>query len=285
MTTLPIESVTDFVQHALSIRTHRDETVVFRGHSHGAYQTTPSVLRTQKLAKNEHLMLRDLVSWHPEDFHADSTALELLVRAQHYGLPTRLLDVTFNPLAALFFACRKKWDANAEVVAFLAKQSRIKRYDSDTVSCLANLAFLSHSEKSRIKTNLNDMLENGRFRDRQAIRNFRKTKPMKRLLHFIRHEKPHFDNLIRPPTLRQFVVVLPKRSNRRIVAQSGAFIVCGCHSTLRERVSPKFRMQRFEIPAACKKNICSDLSKLGIDERTMFPEIERTARFLHSQYA
>lgn len=40
------------------------------------------------------------------------SALETLAHIQHYGGPTRLLDVSFNPLVALWFAVEQKFDAN-----------------------------------------------------------------------------------------------------------------------------------------------------------------------------
>jgi hypothetical protein len=38
------------------------------------------------------------------------SALEILAHIQHYGGPTRLLDVTFNPLIALWFSVERKYD-------------------------------------------------------------------------------------------------------------------------------------------------------------------------------
>ncbi|WP_075200809.1 FRG domain-containing protein [Leucobacter celer] len=42
------------------------------------------------------------------------SALEILAHVQHYGGPTRLLDVSFNPLVALWFAVEKKFDTKGD---------------------------------------------------------------------------------------------------------------------------------------------------------------------------
>lgn len=55
-------------------------------------------------------------------FLRDHTRVEVYFAAQHFGMPTRLLDWSTNPLAALFFACDGENGADGVVYAMDARK-------------------------------------------------------------------------------------------------------------------------------------------------------------------
>lgn len=62
---------------------------------------------------------------------------------QHYGVPTRVLDLTTNALIALYFACNEKSGnkgKNGEVLVFDIPKEYICFSDSDRITALSNLA-------------------------------------------------------------------------------------------------------------------------------------------------
>ena len=128
--------------------THVD---LYRGHSNRNYLLRPSLFRDGAPRRDEPNLLRELISAHPREFSEDSTTFERLVRMQHYTMPTRLLDLSFNPLVGMYFACFSKSNAVGHLIRIRVPKSEVKYYDSDTVSGLANLAHLKPEERQYIR--------------------------------------------------------------------------------------------------------------------------------------
>ena len=269
-----------------------DSTVtVYRGHSSRSFMLRPNIFRSSAYRANEHLLLRDLVAMHPDQFATDTSALEMLVRMQHYSLPTRLLDASWNPLVGLYFAAQSKKirvsrpgskvrvsrEADGEVVRLIVDKKLVRYFDSDTVSCLANLA----RGDSELKDDIRKLIADKHCNDTEAgIEWFNAKRPIKRLVHFISAEKPAFAPDIVPSDLSRVFLVKPKLSNRRILAQEGCFFAFGLTDEMPASGAHGIRIQRIIIPADDKVEILSQLKRVAINERTMFPEIERAAKYL-----
>lgn len=133
----------------------------FRGLSKTQYIESdyPSIYRSpdndpkyEPYIKYEHEMFYDFVSRFPEQFSSCKNTFEHLVMMQHYGFPTRLLDVTSNPLVALYFACVDRHgevnkNEDGAVTIYDIPNRQIKNYNSDTVTILSNLARIDEAYK------------------------------------------------------------------------------------------------------------------------------------------
>jgi hypothetical protein len=274
-----VASVSDFVEYVLGWTRGGQRPVAFRGERFTGWQTQPKVFRRDVgLYQHEKNAVRDLISIHPQEFRDDETMFDRLVRMQHFELPTRLLDVTTNPLVALYFASAEYEDdsrpQDGKVQALFLPEERQRYFDSDRVSCMANIANLTADEKSGMAAAY-----------KLDIDEFNKQPVVQRLLWFVRIEKPHFEPQIDPKHLQQPVFVKPKMSNRRIIAQSGAFLIYGARRLRNIDVDHDLRLSRALVPAAKKAEIRNQLERLGIHASSLFPEIDKAAGFIANRYA
>jgi len=109
-----------------------------------------SLFKNKNLIGNERLIYKDFIASNPNEFE-NMTTFDILTKMRHYEVPNRLLDVTSDPLLALFFACGQKNDGSKTVFLYLVKEKNIKYYDSDTVTVLSVLSKLRKKDKKNLK--------------------------------------------------------------------------------------------------------------------------------------
>jgi len=270
-------SVEDFLKILFEIEKPPGTESFYRGHHDASFELTPSLLRkwpdgSWKHLPDEDRLCKEVLIAHHDEFQGDHYCFDRLVRMQHYGLPTRLLDISGNPLVALFFAChceQKLMDIDGEVIIFRTERDRVKYFDSDTVSCLANLSNLNHAQKSQINLSLDLDAFNG-----QEV--------AKRLLHHIKSEKSYFEGCMKPDDLGSVLCVKAKRTNNRIKSQSGAFLLFGHEALLPEWGNEGIEISRVTITD--KATILTQLDAININATTVYPSIEQTTVHLRDQH-
>ena len=117
-----VATVSDYLEYLSTLKTqnHLSRTVscntFFRGQANANWTLSPSLYR-QGLFYSENLLITEMQHICPREFTGNR--FHSLVKMQHFGMPTRLLDMTTNPLIALYFACESDEQTNEDGAVYI----------------------------------------------------------------------------------------------------------------------------------------------------------------------
>lgn len=253
------------------------DKVYFRGHANANYRMLPSIMRTEGLIRHENDMYQELLINCPDNFLNCKTHLEKLVEMQHYGLPTRLLDITRNPLVALYFACESHKDSFGELV-LVSADNRSTVYSLDErVSVLASLSVLTYEQQCELYNYVvND--NNNEMKEKNA------SSAMRKLAQVVKRDLAVSTVQIYGPELLRNCIVNVIKHNSRIARQDGAFIICGLSQDSIDEFRYTKNGKRIIVLVNNKQEILKQLDTFKINHATLFPEIECVAEYIRNKY-
>ncbi|EJG1698161.1 FRG domain-containing protein [Vibrio parahaemolyticus] len=299
MSTKIITSVADIISFAKSETAHNLETWWFRGQSDAQHKLVPGLFRpVNGKFYDENKLIEEFVRMHPEARVKHVDTLELLTYAQHYGLPTRLLDWSENALVALYFACANDADRDGRVF-FLPNyiedlddfdyynynfgkeftEKLIAYNDADDFDHFF-LSLIEGMDSRRKELVLDQIFINGKSLKDYMVVEFptdRRVFPIGVDIHY-----GCTDTVVHAGFM-----YTPKRINRRLITQQGCFT---CHTgkvmfgTSYVNTNDFFdrHSRSFIVPKAYKQSIMHELKYCGIYEATLFPELDYQTKHIKS---
>lgn len=259
----------------------------FRGQSNALWNVIPNIFRGNKL-NSEYNLIQNAIRQNPFEFRT-LTEFETLTKLQHYGLGTRLLDVTLNPLVALYFATEPKYDYQ------LGKDKRFKQVEMDgaifykfspwhsvnelCVRIAMTLPFIQIDETVTVENLLSHL-----FKDKVIDESEYGVLSDNEYRIFIEYiQKSYF--------------IISTHSNERLIRQSGAFVLPTALRIQNDGLSVgdrlvqksymtlngEFDTNYFIVPHKYKAQIREELDFFNINEATMFPELEHQMVYLQQK--
>jgi hypothetical protein len=202
-----------------------------------------------KVGLEEHI-LRNFARYSRPHLQHASDEWELLVAAQHHGVPTRLLDWSYSPLVAAHFA----------TIGELSTDRGIWRLDWKRVH-----RRFEFPELALLIDDLHRLVgRDGAFTPWKLIDQGQTAKP--------------FACMIEPPTL-----------DARISAQAGTFTLCSDTARPFDEFLAEHDLEdalmKFVIPQSTSALVRDQLDLVGVDERRLFPDLDGVAAQMRRYYS
>jgi hypothetical protein len=275
------------------------DTWIFRGLKSADYGLEPSIERAiqqpERWAAFEPLLLEEFQSkarlYSAADLPPLDEKLSWLALMQHHGVPTRLLDFTFSPYLALYFALRSrtKGEKKSPLVTVWA-------IDGEAVMQAAlRISDKADSEAEAIKEPIRDVDASPVTASlaRNLLAYARRTLQFS---HTYRTEvvaKTLETGGIRRLCLDQnglVTLALPSIQNLRLSNQQGVFLFNGAegltfHQSLFKMMAADGRLwcRLFQIPASELSEIERRLFQMNIHDLALFPDMEGLAGFINQR--
>lgn len=279
-----VKSVADYVEFVSEICDKDDANadVFFRGQKNSVWTIEPSISR-EELLDIEHILMQDPLLISPSEFpNGFDSIVDTMAKLQHYGMCTRLLDVTTNPFVALYFACGKNDPAlgmNREGLsgAVYYKYDYPTNAHDLTVKIISSLTTFNLSQENTL-TNVLSNLMSLNIISRELMEKWGSSSGFVDFIKIIQSTK----------------TVVTTYSNTRLIAQSGAFLLSGMFNfalnneslgqsiitKARQNLRDEFSKQFFYICESDKEKILNELNLYKINESTLFPELEHQLNYL-----
>lgn len=255
----------------------------FRGQENSDWSIYPNVFRNDGVAKENHI-IQGALRQNPFEFQSKDD-FEILTKLQHYGLGTRLVDVTLNPLVALYFATEPSVEYKENKNGQYSQEEKdgvvfvqYSPWHTTNELCIriaSTIPFLDFDSSWTTEVFL------GNLKTAQVITDDEESLLIK-------------DNCkLLVEYLQDSFFVISSHSNERLIRQSGAFVIPTfinfadkhdfLHSLIAksyDAINDKFSSETIIIPAKSKQAIREELDFFNINEATLFPELEHQMTYI-----
>lgn len=284
-----IDSVSSFISEVKALKDSIDGTsteLYFRGQDAEFWNIEPSVFRNDMLSV-EHKLMQIPLQKIPTEFKEFHTTFDIMTKYQHYGMCTRLLDLTTNPLVALYFACKRHGQETYHsddgeithepygVIYFTNKYYPSMPTDIE-VKIISALASYDLSKENTVARVL-ELLKRDSVID----------EGMKKMW----LQKDGFLEFVN--IIQSNYMVMPTYTNERLRKQNGVFLLSSLFSISdgidisqsiitksKGNVRDSFDDVFFFVRGENKEEILKELDLYNINEATLFPELEHQLSYI-----